>query len=115
MDTSVGMGVVGTGAIGIRGALTHLTQPDVADRVRVTAVCDPVPGRAEAAARTYGVPSWYLSYEELLADPTVDAVTLCSPIGLHYAQGRQAIEAGKHVHYDKKKCLFGNGRARGYR
>ncbi len=101
MDTSVGMGVVGTGAIGIRGALTHLTQPDVADRVRVTAVCDPVPGRAEAAARTYGVPSWYLSYGELLADPNVDAVTLCSPIGLHYEQGLRAIEAGKHIHFNK--------------
>ncbi len=47
METIVGMGVVGTGAIGIRGALMHLTQPDVVDRVRVTAVCDPVPGRAE--------------------------------------------------------------------
>lgn len=101
MGTTVGMGVVGAGAIGIRGALMHLTQPDVADRVRVTAVCDPVPGRAEAAASAYGVPAWYPSYEALLADPDVDAVTLCSPIGLHFEQGLQAIEAGKHVHFNK--------------
>ena len=31
----------------------------------------------------------------------MDAVTLCTPIGLHYEQGLQAIEAGKHVHFNK--------------
>jgi predicted dehydrogenase len=83
MGDRVGFGVVGAGAIGIRGALMHLSQEDVQDRVRLAAVCDPVPGRAEAAAAKYGVEAHYLTYEELLADPNVDAVTLCSPIGLH--------------------------------
>ncbi len=91
MDSTVGIGVVGAGAIGIRGALMHLTQPDVQDRVRVTAVCDPAPGRAEAAAAKYGVPAHYLTYEELLADPNVDAVTLCSP-------DRPALRAGTPGH-----------------
>jgi predicted dehydrogenase len=101
MTKTVGMGVVGAGAIGIRGALMHLSLEDVQDRVRLAAVCDPVPGRAEAAAEKYGVAAWYESYEDLLADPNVDAVTLCTPIGLHYAQGLQAIEAGKHIHFNK--------------
>jgi predicted dehydrogenase len=101
MKEPLGIGVVGAGAIGIRGALMHLSLPDVQDRVRVAAVCDPVPGRAEAAARRYGVGAFYATYEELLADPDVDAVTLCSPIGLHYEQGLAAIEAGKHVHFNK--------------
>jgi len=38
MAEIVGMGVVGAGAIGLRGALSHLTLPDVQDRVRVVAV-----------------------------------------------------------------------------
>ena len=71
------------------------------DRVRLAAVCDPVPGRAEAAAEKYGVLAHYVTYEELLADPNVDAVTLCSPIGLHFEQGMVAIEAGKHIHFNK--------------
>ena len=100
-EQPVGMGVVGAGAIGIRGALMHLSLPDVADTVRLAAVCDPVPGRAEAAAQKYGVAAAYETYEELLADPTVDAVTICSPIGLHYAQGLMAVEAGKHIHFNK--------------
>jgi predicted dehydrogenase len=101
MGKPLGMGVVGAGAIGIRGALSHLTQPDVQDRVRVTAVCDPVPGRAEAAARKFDVPNWYERYEDLLADPAVEAVTIGSPIGIHYQQGIAAIQAGKHIHFNK--------------
>jgi len=101
MKAPIGMGVVGAGAIGIRAALMHCSLPDVQDRVRLTAVCDPVPGRAKAAAEKYGVLAYYETYEELLADPNVDAVTLCSPIGLHFKQGMQAIAAGKHIHFNK--------------
>jgi len=97
----VGIGVVGAGAIGIRSALMHFVLPDVQDRARVVAVCDPVPGRAEAAAQKYDVQSWYLSYEELLKDDKVDMVTLCSPIGLHYEQAVMALNAGKHIHCNK--------------
>ena len=101
MTEPLGIGVVGAGAIGIRGALRHLSMPDVQDRVRLAAVCDPVPGRAEAAAVEYGVASSYERYEDLLADPAVEAVTLCSPIGLHFQQGMMAVAAGKHVHINK--------------
>ncbi len=104
MAGKVGSGVVG-GSIGIRGALNHLMLPDVQDKAYVATVCDPVPGRAKAAAQKYGVLGHYERYEELLADPQVDAVTLGSPIGLHYEQGLKAVEAGKHVHFNKTMCL----------
>jgi predicted dehydrogenase len=97
----LGIGVVGAGSIGIRGALAHLSLEDVQDRVFLAAVCDPVPGRAAAAARRFDVARAYERYEDLLEDPAVDAVTLCSPIGLHYEQGLKAIESGKHVHFNK--------------
>ncbi len=99
-QTIIRMGVVGAGAIAQRGILPHLSQPDLQDRVCLQAVCDPVPGRAEAAARTFGVARAFSTYEELLGQGDVDAVSLCSPIGLHYAQGRQALEAGKHIHFN---------------
>jgi predicted dehydrogenase len=95
------MGVVGAGSIGIRAALEHLSLPDVQDRVRLTAVCDPVPGRAKAAAEKYRVPAAYETLEELLADRNVDAVTIGSPIGIHFEQGMQAVSAGKHAHFNK--------------
>ncbi len=97
----LGLGVVGAGSIGIRAALQHFACEDVHDRAILASVCDPVPGRAEAAAAKYGVATHHESYEDLLADPGVDLVTICSPIGLHYEQGLLAIEAGKHIHFNK--------------
>src|ERR671927_1649998 len=101
MGDVVRMGVVGAGAIAQTGILPHLSQPDLQDRVRLAAVCDPVPGRAEAAAAKFGVERAFIDYGDLLAHGDVDAVTLATPIGLHYAQGKQALEAGKHVHFNK--------------
>ena len=98
------LGVVGVGAIALRGILPHLTQKDVAGRVRVQALCDPVPGRAAAAAERFGVPAAFVALDELLADDHVDAVTIASPIGLHHAHVRLALEAGKHVHVNKTMC-----------
>lgn len=101
MIQPVRLGVVGAGAISQRGILPHLSQADVADRVILQAVCDPAPGRAEDAAARWGVRRAYGSLDELLAHGDVDAVTIASPIGLHFEQGRQAIEAGVHVHFNK--------------
>ncbi len=101
MANPVRIGVVGAGSISIRGILPHLTQEDVQDRVRVVAVCDPVPGRAQAAAERFGVPKAFERYEDLLTHGGVDAVTIASPIGVHYEQGKLAIEHGVHVHFNK--------------
>ena len=101
MTDKVRIGVVGAGSISIRGILPHLAQDDLQDRLRVTAVCDPAPGRAQAAAEKFGVPAAFESYEELLESGNVDAVTLASPIGVHYEQGKLAIEHGVHVHFNK--------------
>lgn len=101
MSEPLGIGIVGVGTVVIRGVLPHLTQEDVSSRVRVTALCDPALERAEEAAQSFGVPNAYGSIEDLLAHEDVDAVTIASPIGLHYEQCRLALEAGKHVHVNK--------------
>ncbi len=101
MSNKVGIGIVGCGSIGIRGALDHFILDDVQDQIHLAACCDPAPGRAAAAAEKYGVAKAYETEDELLADPSVDMVILCSPIGLHYGQGVKAIAAGKHIHFNK--------------
>ena len=101
MADVVRMGVVGAGSIAVRGILPHLAMDDVQDRVRLQAVCDPVPGRAEAAAERFGIVHAFERYEDLLDKGEVDAVSIASPIGLHYQQGKQALEAGKHIHFNK--------------
>jgi predicted dehydrogenase len=74
---------------------------DVRDRVQITAVCDPVLVRAQAAAARFGVPHAYATFEEMLDAGVVDAVSICSPIGVHYEQGMLAVQHGVHVHFNK--------------
>jgi predicted dehydrogenase len=101
VDDHLRIGVIGVGALTLRGILPHLSQSDVEDRVRVEALCDPVFERAEAAAARYGIPSTFASVDEMLAEAELDAVTVASPIGLHFEHCRAALEAGKHVHVNK--------------
>jgi len=101
MANPIRIGVLGAGSIGIRGALAHLTIGDFNDRVLLAAVCDTVPGRAQAAAEKYGAPQWFDDYGDLLAKGDIDAITVGTPISLHYEQGLQAIDAGKHLHFNK--------------
>lgn len=101
MSDYVRMGIVGAGSIALRGHFPHLTMEDVRERVRITAVCDPVLERAQAAAARFGVPAAYATMEEMLAAGNVDAVSICSPIGVHYEQGMLAVEHGVHVHFNK--------------
>ena len=104
MTEPLRLGVVGVGAISLRGILPHLTQEDVRDQVTVQAICDPAEKRVRATAEQYGVERAYLEIDELLADDQIDAITIASPIGLHYEHCRLALEAGKHVHVNKTLC-----------
>jgi predicted dehydrogenase len=95
------VGVIGVGVLALRGLLPHLSQDDVRGRVRVEALCDPVVDRAEAAAARFGVPRVFADADEMLAEAPIDAVTVASPIGFHYAHCCAALQAGKHVHVSK--------------
>ncbi len=101
MSDVVRLGIVGAGSITLRGLLPHLTMEDVQESVRVVALCDPVVERAQAAAEKFGVDHAYAAFEEMLDAGGVDAVSIASPIGLHYEQGVLAVENGVHVHFNK--------------
>ena len=73
---------------------------EVADaRVDVIAARDP--DRAEAFARAHGIPRVVRSYEELVADPDIDAVYIALPLALHHRWTLAALAAGKHVLCEK--------------
>lgn len=71
------------------------------DRVHVAAVASREPERAESYARANGIEHAFGSYDELLADPGLDAVYISVPNDLHIEWTLRALEAGKHVLCEK--------------
>jgi xylose dehydrogenase (NAD/NADP) len=71
------------------------------DAVEVVAVGSRDRARAETYATEKGIPRAHGSYEELLADPEVDAIYNSLPNSLHVPWTLRAVEAGKHVLCEK--------------
>lgn len=97
--TPLRFGIVGCGTIsGTHGdALTKLKAEGLAEFVAAT---DILPDRAQKFAARYGGEA-VDSYEALLARPDIDAVTLCTPSGLHGQMTVLAAQAGKHILCEK--------------
>lgn len=70
-------------------------------RIRLYAVGSRNLERAKEFADKWGFEKAYGSYDELLADPNVDAVYISNPHAFHMDSALQCINAGKHVLCEK--------------
>src|ERR1041384_5796367 len=71
------------------------------DEAQVVACSDLSQERLNKVAKRYPGVKCTQDYLELLADPTVDAVVIATPVSTHYPIGKAALEAGKHVMIEK--------------
>ncbi len=101
MARKVKVGLVGLGSLAQRGILPHTFQDDAREKIEPVAVCDNVPGRAEAVAEKWRWREAYTDYDAMLAHADIEAVFIATPIPLHYPQVMAALEAGKHVYVQK--------------
>lgn len=101
MPRKIRVGLAGLGSIAQRGILPHTFQADAREKIEAVAVCDPIPGRAQATAEKWSWREAYTDYDEMLAKADVECVLIASPIPYHYRQVMAALEAGKHVYVQK--------------
>jgi predicted dehydrogenase len=97
-DDRVRWGVLGCAAIAVHKVIPALQR---SDRGAVVAIASRSAARADEAAQTLGIPRHYGSYDELLADPDVEAVYNPLPNHLHAEWTQRCAAAGKHVLCEK--------------
>jgi predicted dehydrogenase len=102
MPNKVRWGVLSTAAIGLNKVIPAMQRGQF---TTVAAIASRDRAKAQAASTTLGIPKAYGSYEELLADPEVDAVYNPLPNQLHIPWTIRAAEAGKHVLCEKPLSL----------
>ncbi len=98
MAKTVRVGIIGAGNI---AASAHVPGYRAAEDVEIVAVCDIVPGRADAFAAEHDIPHAYASHQEMLAKVPLDAVSVCTPNFVHKETTIDALEAGLHVLCEK--------------
>ncbi|HEY7348086.1 MAG TPA: Gfo/Idh/MocA family oxidoreductase [Ktedonobacterales bacterium] len=91
-------GVLSTANIGLKQVLPAMQQGKYCE---ISAMASRNLEAAQAAAAQLGIPKAYGSYEELLADPTIDAIYNPLPNHLHVPWSLKALQAGKHVLCEK--------------
>ncbi|HTS63579.1 MAG TPA: Gfo/Idh/MocA family oxidoreductase [Candidatus Acidoferrales bacterium] len=91
-------GVLGVARIAVNRVIPAMKRSECCE---VAGIASRDLARAQAAAREPGIPKAYGSYEEMLADPEIEAVYNPLPNHLHVPWSIRAAEAGKHVLCEK--------------
>ena len=98
MANKLRFGVLSTANIGVKKVIPALQQGEL---TTVAAIASRDLAKAREVAKALEIPTAYGSYEELLADPNIDAIYNPLPNQLHVAWTAKAAEAGKHVLCEK--------------
>jgi predicted dehydrogenase len=98
MQKKLRFGVLSTANIGLKKVIPAMQQGQF---TTITAIASRDLDKAREAAKSLGIPKAYGSYEELLADPEIDAIYNPLPNQLHVPWTAKAAEAGKHVLCEK--------------
>jgi len=94
----INIGIVGLGWV----AGAHISAFNKIPGVRVSAVCSRRELDEKELARTYGTPlKAYRDYNEMLKDPSINVIDVCTPHPFHAEQTIAAARAGKHLIIEK--------------
>lgn len=103
----IGIGVIGTGGIAQAVHLPAYKKLQDEGKVKIVALCDIKPNKLAEANAKFGPAQTYEDYNQLLANPEVEAVDVCTPNFMHNPPVVAAFAAGKHVICEKPIALNG--------
>lgn len=90
--------VIGCGSIANSAHIpSYMNNPEA----EIKYFCDIIPERAEAAVAKYGCGTAVVDYHDVLADPEIEAVSVCTPNNVHATIAIDALRAGKNVLCEK--------------
>lgn len=104
----VRIGLIGTGYIGKAHAIAYAQAPTVFElrgKLVREMVAEVSPALAAQRAQAFGFNRFTCDWRELVADPAIDVVDICSPNYLHKEMALAAIHHGKHVYAEKPLAL----------
>ena len=102
MPRTVKWGVLGVAKIATEKVIPAMQRGQLS---QITAIASRDVARAKSAAASLHIPKAYGSYEELLADPEIEAIYNPLPNELHVPWTERALKAGKHVLCEKPIAL----------
>ena len=102
-DERLRVAIIGAGGFAQATHLPNLKQ--LADRYQIRAIVSRKGTSAVAVARQYEAAVAATDYRQVLDDPEVDAVLICTRHHLHAAQAAEALRAGKHVFVEKPMAI----------
>ncbi len=97
-DALIRFGVIGAGRIGKIHAQNLVTEVPGA---QVTTIADPIYESACDTAEKLRIPRAVMDYHDILQDPEIDAVAICSSTNTHADIIVEAAQAGKHIFCEK--------------
>ena len=100
MNKTIRFGIVGCGLI----APTHAAAIRGTEGAALAGAVSHSFDKAQRFGEQYGCRA-YASYEDMLADDDIDAVSVCTPSGYHFENAKQALLAGKHALVEKPMSL----------
>ncbi|MDF2713466.1 MAG: gfo/Idh/MocA family oxidoreductase [Paenibacillus sp.] len=101
MTAKTKVGVIGAGNISEQHIKAYLSNPNV----ELYALCDMNEERANAKAAKHQVGNVYANHLDLLNDPHIEAVSICTWNNAHAPIAIDALRAGKHVLVEKPLCM----------
>ena len=101
MSKKMRCAIIGCGTIGN----THANHYAASPHGDLVTVCDIIKDKATAFAAKYNVPTAVKGYKAILADNTIDTVSVCLPNHLHESVSIACLNAGKHVLCEKPIAL----------